>query len=148
MKLLTSLFFAGSAALLAQPALAQFAKPEQAIEYRKGALTVIGTHFGRIGAIVNGKAPFDAAVAQENADLVALLAKLPWAGFGPGTEGGKAKDDVWKNPGAFKEASDKFTVAASKLSAAAKTGNLDALKAAFGDTAASCKSCHDNFRQK
>ena len=98
--------------------------------------------------MVNGKVPFDAAAAQENADLVAVLAKLPWAAFGPGTEGGKAKDEVWKEPAKFKEASEKLTAATVKLAAAARTGNLDTLKAAFGDTAATCKACHDNFRQK
>jgi len=35
-----------------------------------------------------------------------------------------------------------------KLSAAAKTGNLDTLKTAFGATAASCKTCHDAFQAK
>jgi cytochrome c556 len=34
-----------------------------------------------------------------------------------------------------------------KLNVAAKSGNIDALKAAFGPAAASCKACHDNFRK-
>jgi cytochrome c556 len=34
----------------------------------------------------------------------------------------------------------------AKLASAAKTGNLDAIKAAFGATAASCKACHDAYR--
>ena len=34
----------------------------------------------------------------------------------------------------------------AKLLAAAKTQNLDNLKAAFGATAGTCKACHDNFR--
>ena len=36
----------------------------------------------------------------------------------------------------------------TKLAAAAKMGNLDALKAAFGDTAGTCKACHDNYKAK
>ena len=35
----------------------------------------------------------------------------------------------------------------AKLVAAAKTGNLDNLKAAFGSAAPTCKGCHDNFRK-
>jgi cytochrome c556 len=35
----------------------------------------------------------------------------------------------------------------AKLNAAAKTGNLDQIKAAFGAAGASCKACHDDFRQ-
>ena len=45
---------AAAATLLALPASAQFAKPEEAIKYRQGSLFVIGQHFGRIGAMANG----------------------------------------------------------------------------------------------
>jgi cytochrome c556 len=34
------------------------------------------------------------------------------------------------------------------LNAAAKTGNLDNIKTAFGATGASCKACHDVFQDK
>ncbi len=34
----------------------------------------------------------------------------------------------------------------SKLNAAAKTGNLDSIKAAVGAVGGSCKACHDAFR--
>jgi cytochrome c556 len=37
---------------------------------------------------------------------------------------------------------------AQTLLLAAKSGNLDQLKAAFGPTAQSCKACHDDFRRK
>ena len=45
MKKSLSLILAAVAAALALPAAAQFAKPEDAIKYRKASLTVIGTHF-------------------------------------------------------------------------------------------------------
>lgn len=35
---------------------------------------------------------------------------------------------------------------AAKLEAATKTGNLDAIKVAFGAVGGSCKACHDAFR--
>ena len=35
-----------------------------------------------------------------------------------------------------------------KLSAAAKTGDLNQLKTAFGAAAQTCKSCHDNYRKE
>jgi cytochrome c556 len=35
-----------------------------------------------------------------------------------------------------------------KLVAAAKSGNQDAFKTAFGATAGTCKTCHDDFRAK
>jgi cytochrome c556 len=134
---------------LAAPAQAQFAKPEDAIKYRKASLTVMSAHFARLGAMANGRVPYDAKAAADNAEVVSALAKLPWAAFGEGTDKGdtRAKPDIWKESAKFKEASDKMVAEVGKLNTAAKAGNLDALKAAFGPAAASCKACHDNFRK-
>ncbi|PUE40519.1 cytochrome c [Limnohabitans sp. Bal53] len=131
------------------PAQAQFAKPEDAIKYRKASFTVMAAHFGRIGAMANGRVPYDAKAAAENADVVATLSKLPWAAFGEGTDKGdtRAKPEIWKEAGKYKEAADKMQAEIVKLNTAAKAGNIDALKAAFGPAAASCKACHDNFRK-
>ncbi len=133
---------------MALPAAAQFAKPEDAIKYRKASLTVMATHFGRIGAMVNGRVPFDAAAAQTNAQIAADMSSLPWQGFGTGTEGGKAKPEIWKETAKFKEYSDDMNKKMLALNAAAKTGNLDNIKTAFGATGASCKTCHDAFQDK
>ena len=111
----------------------------------------MGTHFGRIGAMANGRVPYDAKVAADNAELVATLSKLPWAGFMPGTESGgntKAKPEIWTEQAKFKDNSDKFQAETAKLAVAAKTGNLDTLKTAFAATADSCKTCHDAYRAK
>ena len=148
MKTIAALALAAMAATLSAPAAAQFAKAEDAIKYRQGALFVIGQHFGRLGAKAQGKIPFDAKAAQDNAEVVLNMSKLPWAGFGPGTEGGKAKPAIWKEQAKYKEHADKFEAEAVKLAAAAKTGNLDNLKAAFGDAAGTCKACHDAYRNK
>lgn len=148
MKALSTLALAAVVATATLPASAQFAKPEDAIKYRQSALSVLGTHFGRLGAMANGKLAFDAKAAQESAEIVAFMSKLPWAGFSAGTEGGKAKPEVWKEQAKFHDLSDKMQAEVVKLNAAAKTGNLDSLKAAFGPAANSCKSCHDSFRNR
>lgn len=149
MKTLASFVLAAAAVAASAPASAQFAKPEDAIKYRQSALFVMAQHFGRVGAMANGRVPYDAKVAQENADIVADMAKLPWAAFGPGTDKAAktgAKPEIWTEQAKFKEHSDKLIAETGKLAAAAKMGNVDALKAAFGPTAASCKACHDSFR--
>ncbi len=142
---LTSVLFA----VLAMPAHAQFAKPEDAVKYRKASFTVMGAHFGRLGAMAGGKAPYDAKQAAENADVIAAVAKLPWAAFGEGTDKGdtRAKPEIWTESAKFKDAVDKNQAELAKVVAAAKTGNLDALKAAMGPAGASCKACHDSFRK-
>ena len=147
MKVIASLVVA-AASLMALPASAQFAKPEDAVKYRQSALTVMAAHFGRVGAMANGRVPYDAKVALENAELAATLAKLPWAGFGPGTDkiSAKAKPEIWTEQAKFKDHADKLVAETTKLVAAAKTNNLDNLKKAFASTNASCKACHDSFR--
>ena len=151
MKTFACIAAAATLMALAAPASAQFAKPEDAIKYRQGAFTVMGAHFSRIGAMVNGKVPYDAKAAADNAAVVAEMAKLPWAGFGPGTDKGgntKAKPEIWTEQVKFKEGGDKLMAESAKLATAAKAGNLDALKTAFAATADTCKSCHDAFRSK
>ena len=143
-----SFALAAAFAAISLPAAAQFAKPDDAIKYRQSALFVMGQHFSRVGAMANGRAPYDAAVAAANADIVAEMAKLPWAGFGAGTEGGKSKPEVWKEAAKFKEHQDKMIAETGKLAVAAKAGNIDALKAQFGAAAGSCKACHDSFRNQ
>lgn len=134
---------------LTMPAYAQFAKAEDAIKYRKATFNVMAAHFGRLGAMANGRMPYDAKLAADNAELVATLSKLPWAAFGEGTDKGetRAKAEIWKEADKYKAAADKMQAELAKLNTAAKAGNLDALKASFGPAAASCKACHDNFRR-
>jgi cytochrome c556 len=131
------------------PAQAQFAKTEDAIKYRKATFTVMAAHFSRLGAMANGRVPYDDVTAASNADVVAAMSKLPWAAFGEGTDKGdtRAKPEIWKEAAKYKEAADKMQAEIVKLNTAAKAGNIDALKVAFGPAAASCKACHDNFRK-
>lgn len=148
MKLAVTLALAATTLAVSLPAAAQFQKPEDAVKYRQSALSVMGTHFSRLGAMANGRVPFDAKVAQDNAALVETMSKLPWAGFTAESEKikSKAKPDIWMDQAKFKQAQEKMMGEVAKLNVAAKTGNLDQIKAAFGNAAGSCKACHDAFR--
>jgi cytochrome c556 len=149
MKKLLILFTSMASIMMALPAAAQFAKPEDAIKYRKASFTVMSAHFGRVGAMAAGRVPYDAKAAAENADIAAAMSKLPWAAFTEGSDKGetRAKPEIWKDSAKFKEAADKMQAELAKVAVAAKAGNVDALKTAFGPAAASCKGCHDNFRK-
>ena len=142
---------AAAALLACGSAAAQFKGADDAIEYRQGALGVMGHHFGVIGAMASGKLPFDARAAQANADLVVTLSRLPWTAFVPGSDQGdtNARPEVWSQADKFKADAQKLQDAAVKLAAAAaKATKPDDLKAAFGAAADTCKSCHDDFRKK
>jgi len=138
----------GVASLWSAPALAQFAKPTDAIKYRQSALTLMGSHFGRMQPVMKGQAPYDAAQIKANVQLLNTLAELPWAGFGPGTEGGDARPEVWSDAAGFQQKRDRLKENLAKLSAAADSGDLGKVRAAFGDVGASCKACHDSYRKK
>ena len=140
-----------SAAVLALPATAdtlKFGKTEDAIKYRQNAKFVMSQHFGSLGAMANGRAEFNAATAQQNAVVLEALAAMPWQGFNQAQEGGKAKPEVWKEKAKFDGLAQDFVTQAGQLAAAAKTGDLAQLKAAFGPAAQTCKACHDSFRSR
>lgn len=135
---------------LALPAAAQFAKPEDAIKYRKSGMFMMATHFGRVAAMASGKAPFDPKLAADSAETATMLSKLPYAGFIEGTDKGetRAKAEIWAERAKFDAAASKMQEEMAKLNVAAKAGNLDAIKAAVGETGKTCDSCHDSYRRK
>jgi cytochrome c556 len=141
---------AAALVLAGLPAMAQFQKPEDAVKYRQSSFSVMAAHFGRLGAMANGRMPFDAKVAQDNAAIVEFMSKLPWAGFTPDSKSAKSrvKEDAWAEKAKFDQGAEKMMAEVVKLNAAAKTGNLDALKTAFGETAKTCKACHDAYREQ
>jgi cytochrome c556 len=147
---LSSILIAAATLVTALPAAAQFAKPEDAIKYRKAGMTVMAAHFGRVAGMAQGKIPFDAKVAAQNAEVAAFMSALPFAGFGPGTDKGdtKAKPEIWAEMDKFNASAKKMQDEMAKLNAAAKGGNLDAIKAAAGDVGKTCKGCHDDYRKE
>lgn len=149
-SLMAALAVAGLATAL--PAAAQFQKPEDAIKYRKAAFTLMGNHMGRLGAMAQGKAPFDAKAAADNAAILDTVSKLPYVAFLEGTDKGdtKAKPEVWKNWDKFRTAAIKMQEEVSKLSATARTPGLtvEQLKTAVGAVGGTCKGCHDDYRQQ
>jgi cytochrome c556 len=135
--------------LTALPAAAQFRNAEAAVKYRQGVMQVQGFHLGRITGMANGRIPFDAKLAAQDAQVVATVSKLPFLAFGDGTDkvaGSRAKPEIWTERAKFEAAAQKYQDEAVKLNAAAQTGNLDAIKAAVGAVGQSCKACHDAYQ--
>ncbi|BEI40459.1 cytochrome c [Polynucleobacter sp. HIN9] len=136
------------ALVTASPAMAQFAKPEDAVKYRQSAFVLMGAHMGRLAAVVKGETPYNRDEVVRNAAVIGTLSSLPWQAFGPGTEGGKAEPAIWKESAKFKTAADRMQAAVAELNTAAQSGNPENLKRALGATSQTCKACHDDFRKK
>ena len=132
-------------------AYAQFAKPEYAIKYRKAVMFLIAQHFGRMGAVVKGKASYDKEAFTRNAMVVETLSHLPWeAAMVPGTDKGDTTLNaaVFAEQAEFKAGAQAFEAATAKLVSVSESGDLSAIKAQFGEVAKSCKGCHKQFRTK
>jgi len=126
------------------------AKPEDLVKQRKAALTMVAKYFGPIGAMVQGKAPYDAKIVARNAGYLETLSAMPWDGFAASTESFKEtrmKPEGFKEKAKFDQMATDMQGAIAKLNAAAKGGDQNAVKAAFGDVGKSCKSCHDAYRK-
>ncbi len=131
-------------------ALAQFAKTEDAIKYRKSVMQVIKKHFGSMAGVVKGKTTYDQAAFLEDAKVVAMLSKLPWeASMVPGSTEGETtlNKKALKDKEGFMDVAKRFQNHSSELAAAAESGNMGKIKKQFGATAQTCGSCHKSYRK-
>lgn len=110
----------------------------------------MGAHFSRLGAMAQGKLPWDAQAVTDNVAVIQAIHKLPFTAFGAETSKAtsKAKPEVWTDTAKFDQARDNMFAAVAKLGEATKGGDEAAIKTAIGQTGASCKACHDDFRNR
>jgi cytochrome c556 len=140
---------AASTALVALDAVAQ-AKPEVLVKQRQAAMTLQAKYLGPMGAMAQGKAPYNADVVRRNAAYLETLSKMPWDGFDPSTKGEKsaALPAVWEKSADFKQAAERLENEAAKLVQVSKSGDEGAVKAQIGAVGKSCGGCHEHFREK
>ncbi len=129
---------------------AQFAKPEDAVSYRKAVMQVIGRHFGQMGDVVKERQPYDKDAFESDAKVVAMMARLPWeASLVPGSYDGDTtlKEKALKDRDDFLAAARQFEDASQNLLTAAGSGDQGAIKSRFGATAKTCSVCHKAYRK-
>lgn len=148
-KVAVSLLAACMGSAFVLDAVAQ-AKPEVLVKQRKAAMTLMGKYIGPMGAMAQGKAPYNAQVVQRNAAFLETLSKMPWDGFDASTKGEKsaALPAVWDKAGDFKQAAERLENEAMKLAQVSKSGDEAAVKSQIGATAKTCGGCHEHFREK
>jgi cytochrome c556 len=141
------LLLAGCA--FAGAAQAQAAKPEQVLKYRKALYSVMGWNFGPMSAMAQGKVPYDAAEFARRAERVAMIAPMLGEAFPPESKGvanSELKPEMWANRADFDAKMKDLVERSAALAAAAKTGDFEKSKAAFMQTAQTCKACHDKYK--
>jgi len=148
--LLTGFAFALGAGL-SQTAISQV-KPEILVKQRQAAMTLQGKYMGPLGAMAQGKAPYNADTVAFNAAMLDALSRMPWDGFAPASKDATVKTAalpaIWSEPAKFQEAQDNFQKAVGALVAVSRGGDEAAQKAAIGAVGKACGGCHQNFREK
>jgi cytochrome c556 len=140
-----------AAALLAPVAQAQQTKGEAAVEYRQSILQVMAWNFGPMGAMAQGKVPYDAAEFAKRAERVAYVAPFLAEAFPPESQGVKAsklKAEAWAHRADLDAKLKDLIDRSATLATVAKGGDFEKSKAAFFDTANACKACHEKYRLK
>lgn len=103
---------------------------------------------GVMGDMAEAPDTFDLATFQENAKFLADSADQPWSHFTDQNELGEATEAVWVNAEEFKAEAENFQNVTAELNTTAQNASsLEEILPAFKEVGASCKSCHETFKQ-
>lgn len=122
------------------------------IEARQAIFKLIGNQNGPIGGLSRPNAPApDLAMVARNASRIQMLADMIPEFFtanptAPASVRTRALPAIWTGAADFKAKAEALSKAAGAVAAAAKSGNLDATKAAARDVNAACSACHEGYR--
>jgi cytochrome c556 len=125
-------------------ALAQADPIKERQENRKQAGAAMRAIKGVIDAKGNAKDAVEQAAKLKTLEVA--LVKLFPAGSDKGDT--KALPTVWTDWAGFEAANKNAEAALDKLAAAAGSGDMAALQAAFTDAGKACGACHEKFRAK
>ena len=98
---------------------------------------------------ITSSSPFMPAIQSGAATIAGLSVKANgWFPRGTGPELGKtgAKPEIWQKPKDFAVKLHNFQAAARAFNAAARSGDMAAIKARYADLGGTCKACHDSYR--
>ena len=126
--------------------------PDNAIKYRKAVMSAVGANMNGVVMIAKGDVEHKDAI-EEHARMLAEAAKLSPAAFRQNTDGkGKekttAKAKVWDDWADFEKGLKVFAEESAKLASLAESGDMDGLRSQIGKVGKTCKSCHDDYRDK
>jgi cytochrome c556 len=102
-----------------------------------------------ISTQLKSDAPVVADIQRHSAVIAGYAPQIPsWFPAGSGPEAGRtrAKAEIWADPETFRAAHARMLQATQQFDAAAKSGDLAAIRAALPALGSSCSNCHDKFR--
>lgn len=155
MKKLPKLLLALSALAVAAGASAQV-KPEDAIKYRKAGYSYMSWNMGKIKEqTIDNPAAYNKDQVLAAARTIAAIANsgmgalcVPGSDKDAGGQKTRVKPEFFQQQEEVGKIARAFNAEANKLAEVAAGGDVNAIKAQFGKTGETCKSCHDKFRMK
>lgn len=152
MKHLNLLGAAAALVLTSAPLWAQEDPFADQVETRHGFMLQMAAELGKIGAMVKGETPYDAAVAgKAGANVAAIASVISMDMFPAGSENGKsadsfAKAELWANQDDFLAKLADLNTAAGVLATDAGK-DVDSAKTAMMAVGKACSACHEAYRQ-
>jgi cytochrome c556 len=102
-----------------------------------------------ISTQLKSDAPSIADLQRDSAVIAGYAPQIPsWFPAGSGPEAGRtrAKAEIWTDPEGFRAAHARMLQATQQFDAAAKSGDVAAMRAALPALGSSCSNCHDKYR--
>jgi cytochrome c556 len=142
-----------AALLLAAPAVALDAEQaEKAAQTRQAVLKIVGWNIVPIGAMAQGKVPWDQELFARNAQRIAWMTTMIPDAFRADTRGHELETEalpvIWEEHDRFRELAGNVRRSAERLVEVAATGDRDGARAAVSALTDDCKACHDRFRKE
>ena len=122
-----------------------------------GTIHARQAHYKQMGAAMkgindqlHGSSPSVPAIRHGSAVIARFAPQvLGWFPRGSGPEAGvrtRARPEIWSDHDGFTRAGAGLLVAARNLDAAARGGDVAAIRAAMAGLTHACSNCHDDFR--
>lgn len=124
-------------------------RPGQPVKTRQEAFKALLRAYEPMTKMVK-EGRYDAAEFATMAAELMARRDAPWSHFGPDTNypPSKAKPEVWREAAAFERAKNDFLAATDALNVAAQAGGKTRVEEVYGRVYNTCKSCHDQFRER
>lgn len=124
-------------------------RPGQPVKHRQDAFKEMLRVSEPMGTMLRTGA-YDADRFEAMAQALHALRERPWAYFGDDTNypPTKALGSVWSKRAEFDEAAGRFRSAVGALAEAAAGRDVNVVRTAHDEMAASCRDCHRAFRRK
>jgi len=147
---------AGLSLVLSTSVFASTVSPEDQIKFRKAGYAFMSWNMGKIKAMtVDNPASYNREQVLASARAIAGIANSgmgalfsPASARNVGAQQTRVLPAFFEKPDEVRKVAVQFNQAANELVRVAERGDVNAIRAQFGNVGESCKACHDEFRAK